>query len=65
MGRLLTSCIDPIKLREKARLLRKETGDERWKAPSKQAVPLRPRRDANLVHLRYPLFDRTSLIGKR
>ncbi|KAJ8121647.1 hypothetical protein O1611_g10047 [Lasiodiplodia mahajangana] len=29
---------NPIKLREKARRLRKETGDDRWKAPSKRAA---------------------------
>ncbi|KAI3341705.1 major facilitator superfamily domain-containing protein [Ustulina deusta] len=28
----------PIKLREKARLLRKETGDERWKAPIEKST---------------------------
>lgn len=30
---VLTNVIDPIRLREKARKLRKETGDDRWKAP--------------------------------
>ncbi|KAI4599313.1 hypothetical protein KJ359_002272 [Pestalotiopsis sp. 9143b] len=29
----LSPFIDPVKLREKARALRKETGDDRWKAP--------------------------------
>lgn len=30
---MLTSSIDPVVLRSKARQLRKDTGDERWKAP--------------------------------
>ncbi|KAI0394552.1 MFS general substrate transporter [Xylariaceae sp. FL0594] len=33
----------PIKLREKARLLRKETGDERWKAPMEKSTRSIPR----------------------
>ncbi|KAI3317639.1 MFS general substrate transporter [Xylariaceae sp. AK1471] len=33
----------PIKLREKARLLRKETGDERWKAPMEKSTKSIPR----------------------
>ncbi|KAI8944078.1 major facilitator superfamily domain-containing protein [Xylaria longipes] len=34
---------DPIKLREKARRLRKETGDERWKAPMEKSTKSIPR----------------------
>ncbi len=61
MADLLTSYIDPIKLREKARLLRKETGDERWKAPSKQAsVPIRRRRYRLSVMFLFYLFYRPS-----
>ncbi|KAI1146709.1 MFS general substrate transporter [Nemania diffusa] len=33
----------PIKLREKARLLRKETGDDRWKAPMEKSTKSIPR----------------------
>ncbi|KAI0518585.1 major facilitator superfamily domain-containing protein [Xylaria bambusicola] len=33
----------PIKLREKARLMRKETGDERWKAPMEKSTKSIPR----------------------
>ncbi len=29
---------DPIKLREKARIIRKETGDDRWKAPMEKST---------------------------
>lgn len=35
--------IDPIKLREKARLLRKETGDDRWKSPMEKSTKSIPR----------------------
>ncbi|RYC61973.1 hypothetical protein CHU98_g4244 [Xylaria longipes] len=34
---------NPIKLREKARRLRKETGDERWKAPMEKSTKSIPR----------------------
>ncbi|KAL7624437.1 hypothetical protein AAE478_006002 [Parahypoxylon ruwenzoriense] len=34
----LSPFIDPIKLRDKARILRKETGDDRWKAPMEKST---------------------------
>lgn len=66
-AKLLTCCTDPIKLREKARLMRKETGDDRWKAPSKQIATFALENDGldPSVHVTRVSFSRAPYYQER